>query len=80
MGSFQLYFEMIGAVAFAVSGAALGIRKGMDLFGVAMMGMTTAVCRALWPLGMGLAMLAGCGVTVVIRICAATFRWSFPKA
>ena len=43
MGSFQLYFEMIGAVAFAVSGAALGIRKGMDLFSVAMMGMTTAV-------------------------------------
>ena len=43
MGSFQLYFELIGAVAFAVSGAALGIRKGMDLFGVAMMGMTTAV-------------------------------------
>ena len=42
MGNFQLYFEMIGAVAFAVSGAALGIRKGMDLFGVAMMGMTTA--------------------------------------
>ena len=206
MVSFQLYFEMIGAVAFAVSGAALGIRKGMDLFGVAMMGMTTAVgggilrdmmlgqtppaalrnptqalvaiavsvlvfyiwrwrktelhnsyaaaellvadsiglgifsahgaaiaipagyganglrvrflgavtgvgggvlrdvccmerpyiftkhiyacaslvgaavCRALWPLGMGLAMLAGCGVTVVIRICAATFRWRFPKA
>ena len=186
METFQLYFELIGAVAFAISGAALGIRKGMDLFGVAMVGMTTAVgggilrdvmlgqtppaalrdptqalhnryadavllvadsiglgifsahgaaiaiqagyganwflvlllgtvtgvgggvlrdvccmerpyiftkhiyacaslagaavCRALWPLGMGLAMLAGCGVTVVIRICAATFRWSFPKA
>ena len=204
--NFQFYFEMIGVVAFAISGAALGIRKGMDLFGVAMVGMTTAVgggilrdvmlgqtppaalrdpvqalvaiavsvlcfyiwrwrktelhnryadavllvadsiglgifsahgaaiaiqagyganwflvlllgtvtgvgggvlrdvccmerpyiftkhiyacaslagaavCRALWPLGMGLAMLAGCGVTVVIRICAATFRWSFPKA
>jgi len=29
---------------------------------------------------MGLAMLAGCGVTVVIRISAATLRWSFPKA
>ena len=43
MGSFQLYFELIGAVAFAISGAALGIRKEMDLFGVAMMGMTTAV-------------------------------------
>lgn len=206
MGNFQLYFEMIGAVAFAVSGAALGIRKEMDLFGVAMMGMTTAVgggilrdlllgitppaalrdplqalvaiatsllvflvwkrfhpegdhrnwealllvadsiglgifsahgaaiaiqagcganwflvlflgtvtgvgggvlrdvccmerpyiftkhiyacaslagaavCRALWPLGTGLAMLAGCGVTVALRICAAVFRWSFPKA
>ncbi len=43
METFQLYFELIGAVAFAISGAALGIRKGMDLFGVAMVGMTTAV-------------------------------------
>ena len=41
--NFQFYFEMIGVVAFAISGAALGARKGMDLFGVAMMGMTTAV-------------------------------------
>ena len=40
---FQLYFELIGVVAFAISGAVLGSRKGMDLFGVAMMGMTTAV-------------------------------------
>ena len=38
METFQLYFELIGAVAFAISGAALGIRKGMDLFGVAMLG------------------------------------------
>ena len=206
MGSFQLYFELIGAVAFAISGAALGIRKEMDLFGVAMMGMTTAVgggilrdmmlgqtppaalrdplqalvavvtsllvfyiwrrrretmhnryaeivllvadsiglgifsahgaaiaiqagygdnwflvlflgmltgvgggvlrdvccverpyiftkhiyacaslagaavCLLLWPLGTGLAMMAGCGVTVALRICAAAFRWSLPKA
>ena len=43
MPGFQFYFELIGAVAFAISGAALGIRKEMDLFGVAMMGMTTAV-------------------------------------
>lgn len=43
METFQLHFELIGAVAFAISGAALGIRKGMDLFGVAMVGMTTAV-------------------------------------
>ena len=38
METFQLYFELIGAVAFAISGAALGIRKGMDLFGVTMVG------------------------------------------
>ena len=39
----QFYFELIGAVAFAISGAALAVKKHMDLFGVAMMGMTTAV-------------------------------------
>ena len=43
MPDFQFYFELIGAVAFAVSGAALAVKKGMDLFGVAVMGMTTAV-------------------------------------
>ena len=43
METFQFYFELIGAAAFAISGAALGIRKEMDLFGVAMLGMTTAV-------------------------------------
>ena len=40
METFQFYFELIGAAAFAISGAALGIRKEMDLFGVAMLGMT----------------------------------------
>lgn len=43
MPGFQFYFELIGAVAFAISGAALAVKKHMDLFGVAMMGMTTAV-------------------------------------
>ena len=43
MPDFQFYFELLGAVAFAVSGAALAVKKGMDLFGVAVMGMTTAV-------------------------------------
>lgn len=38
-----------------------------------------AVCRALWPLGTGLAMLAGCGVTVALRICAAVFGGAFPR-
>lgn len=36
-------FELVGTVAFAISGADLGIQKKMDLFGVAMLAMTTAV-------------------------------------
>ncbi len=36
-------FELIGTAAFAISGADVGIRKKMDLFGVAMLAMTTAV-------------------------------------
>ena len=36
-------FEMIGTVAFASSGAMVGIRKNMDIFGVNVLGITTAV-------------------------------------
>ncbi len=36
-------FEIIGTVAFAVSGAVVAISKKMDIFGVAILGMTTAV-------------------------------------
>lgn len=35
--------EIIGTVAFAVSGAMTGMKKGMDLFGVIILGLTTAV-------------------------------------
>ena len=35
--------EMIGTVAFASSGAMVGIRKNMDIFGVNILGITTAV-------------------------------------
>ena len=35
--------EMMGTVAFAASGAMLGIRKKMDLFGVCVLGVVTAV-------------------------------------
>ena len=37
-------------------------------------------CLLLWSGGRSLALLVGCGVTVVLRICAAAFRWSLPKA
>jgi uncharacterized membrane protein YeiH len=40
---FILVLEMIGTVAFAVSGAMTGLKKRMDIFGVAILGLTTAV-------------------------------------
>ena len=43
MDGFLEIVELIGTVAFAVSGAATGIRKGMDIFGVIILGAVTAV-------------------------------------
>ena len=36
-------FELIGTVAFAISGAMEGVRHRMDLFGVTMLGLVTAI-------------------------------------
>ncbi len=41
--SMYLPFEIVGTIAFAVSGALVGIKKKMDIFGVAMLGVITAV-------------------------------------
>lgn len=38
-----LPIECLGIIAFAISGAMIGIRKGMDLFGVNVLGLVTAV-------------------------------------
>lgn len=38
-----LVFELIGTVAFAVSGAMVGLSKKMDIFGVVTLGLITAV-------------------------------------
>ncbi len=38
-----LVLELIGTTAFSASGAMTALRKGMDLFGVCVMGLTTAV-------------------------------------
>ena len=38
-----LTLELIGTVAFAISGAVLAVHKGMDIFGVTILGLTTAV-------------------------------------
>ena len=38
-----LVFELIGTVAFAVSGAMTALKKQMDIFGIATLGLITAV-------------------------------------
>ena len=35
--------ELIGTIAYAISGASVGIKKKMDILGVAVLAMTTAV-------------------------------------
>jgi len=42
-GTVLLIFELIGTVAFAASGAMTGLKKHMDIFGVVILGLTTAV-------------------------------------
>ncbi len=42
-GLFIFLLEIVGTIAFASSGAMLGIRKNMDIFGVNVLGITTAV-------------------------------------
>lgn len=43
MDIFIFVMEIIGTIAFAVSGAMTGIEKKMDIFGIAILGLTTAV-------------------------------------
>ena len=38
-----LALELIGTIAFAISGAVVAVHKGMDVFGVTILGLTTAV-------------------------------------
>lgn len=38
-----IYFEIIGVIAFSISGALTGINKRLDLFGVIFLSLTTAV-------------------------------------
>ena len=43
MGILDSVLELVGVLAFAVSGALVGVRHRMDLFGVIMLGITTAL-------------------------------------
>ena len=42
MDTVILILEILGTVAFAMSGAMVAIKRGMDIFGVAILGLTTA--------------------------------------
>lgn len=42
MDQIVICFELIGTVAFALSGGLTGLRKRMDIFGVCVLGLTTA--------------------------------------
>ena len=37
-----LILELVGTLAFAASGAITGLKKNMDVFGVCILGLTTA--------------------------------------
>lgn len=43
MERFIFFLEVLGTMAFSVSGAMTGIRRNMDIFGVMILGLTTAV-------------------------------------
>lgn len=43
MDTIILTIELVGVLSFAASGAMTGLRKGMDIFGVCILGLTTAV-------------------------------------
>ncbi len=43
MQTFAFILELIGTVAFAASGAMVALKKNMDIFGVAILGIVTAV-------------------------------------
>lgn len=42
MDTFIFIVNILGTVAFAASGAMIGLKKGMDIFGVCILGLTTA--------------------------------------
>ena len=42
MDFLSVFTEMLGTIAFAISGAMIAIRKKMDIFGVCMLGLVTA--------------------------------------
>ncbi len=39
----DMIFEILGTISFAFSGAMVGIKRGMDLFGVMALGVVTAL-------------------------------------
>lgn len=78
-----LAIELVGVLSFAASGAMTGLRKNMDLFGVCILGLTTAVGG-----GVLRDMMAGntpyifvkhvyaCASLAGAMLCAGLWRWA----
>ena len=83
MDYFILTLELIGAAAFAISGAMTGIRKNMDIFGACVLGLTVAVgggvMRDIILGSFPPAVFVGAVLIVAIRLLASHYRWSLPK-
>ena len=82
-------FDALGLGVFAVVGVEVSISAGYGSNGflAVFMGMTTAICGALayyigWRLALPetVSLLAGVGVTFVLRLLATAFKWNLPKA
>ena len=49
MDTFIFVLNMVGTLAFAASGAMIGLKKNMDIFGVCILGLTTATGGGVTP-------------------------------
>ena len=72
-GSIVLVVELIGIVAFAVSGAVVAIDKGLDIFGVALIGVLTALVSAVIALFCGVAAALSRRADAVLSWCIDLF-------
>ena len=76
--------EIVGTIAFAASGAMVGIEKSMDIFvrhvyaSASILG--AFLCAVLYPwIGLVEAMFLSAAAVVGMRYLAAHFRWNLPR-
>ena len=73
--SIIFFMEILGTIAFAASGAMVGIRKQMDIFGICALGVVTAVGGGEIALGSGKACVCrGISDYVTGDFCTAVYQ------